>query len=413
MILQALKARAFFALLVLTIATVAAQAEPTVEPKTPAQQGHQAGSFLYQVLPGEYLTEILRSMGFANLWGKNGMVERTINANPEVKKNPDKLEPWTTIQIFSSTVPNIRDYEITDGQIRKRSQVLELVCPDHSVHQVHAQMVPAKGKGKPSQVILLGDANVCAASSPQPAAPIVGATPEAAPLSAPIPEVTETKPEPNPPPQSAPAKAASSEHPIMPIRTGPANGETRIDDSLPKTFDPAVFADDVLYKKHPFSIAILGGYSNDTFQLGAGGNPILNGPSYGLRLEAHFHHGDWGALVGMSYRQAVFNDTGPGLDYVVLNMLEPSLGMSWKSWILRAGLAFNQATDANVSWNGSFGDNGWFASIARRFYITDRFSAELEGRYTNVIYTTGDNSSLSTNNNSTQLEALVTFGLHL
>jgi hypothetical protein len=199
----------------------------------------------------------------------------------------------------------------------------------------------------------------------------------------------------------------------MPIRTGPQKDDSKVDETLPKVFDPSAFADDILFARRPFSMALQTGYSNDTFQFGTGGYPVLNGFNYGVRVEYHLHRSNWGFLIGAGYRQAQFTDSGSGGDYLILNMLEPALGISWRQYILRAGMAINQGTDANATMNMSFSDSGWFASLSRSFYINDRFSLELEGRYTNVIYTQADNSSLNVTCNSVQLEALLAVGFHL
>lgn len=412
--------RALFIAVLLSF-SVAAIAAPKPEARD--------GALLYQVRQKDHLAEILRSMGYENLWGSKGMVARTIQANSALSKSADELEPSSWIYIPARSLPNTGSFEIVDGEIRRlakgkkgaappekraaaapslarrartaaplsglasQPQNVHVRCPDQTIREARIQLLEPQNSNEPATIVVFDKNGICQPLSIPVIPPIGAAAPVAVEPPAPAAPVAATEAA----PPSAPPQLVESQEKAAPGNEA-AGKPAPVD--TPKSRD---------ISQLPFFLSPLAGFMSKSIELGgAGGSPSATGHSVGLRFGYVYRVRDWGYLADVTYRQAQLISTDATADYLTMNMLEYGLGLSYRNWTARAGLANNNATNASKVGNFSFADRGYYAALAYSIYFNARLSASVEGRYTGITYMKSNNSALASDAISTQLETLLT-----
>lgn len=376
------------------------------------------GALLYQIHRKDHVAEVLRSMGFQNLWGTRGMVARTIEANENLRKNPNDLETGHWLYIPASQLPTNSSYTVVNGEIQRRAggqkpqeqaqaqsqvekpaqstntihppgqeplppedQVIHVQCPDQSLREARVRLVTAKAPGQHALIVVLDKDGICAPAS---------GTEVAAPL---------------PPLATAPTTDTS------PLKTAPPSASeraasTQVEEIKPESAAPAPVSRNI--SQLPFIVSPLASYISDPIQFGgAMGSPNISGFTYGARIGYVYRPSDWGYMIELAYRQGMLSTTDGTSDFVTMSTLEYGLGLSYHHWTFRAGVANNSLTDADIQANISFADRGYYGSVAYSFFFNARTSFTVEGRYTGVTYTQSKNSALAGDAQSTQIEGLV------
>lgn len=422
---------AFSLSLTITVSFLA-QAEPNEVRPEP-----RPDTLFYQVKTKDHLAEVLRSIGFRDLWGRNGIVSRTINANDRLKKNPNDLAPGSWLYIPTSQLPKGSSYVVIDGVVidgekQKNStpktrpqegasnstwrrsnteplppleQIIQVQCPDQSSRDARVQLLPSKAPGRTALLVVLDKEGICVPSNSPPAT----AVSEAPALVAADVTVPDTKTGESPIESARPEEQTiekSSEKPIEKIveRSNP----NRIEELHPENTILTPPSRDI--SQLPFIVSPLFSYISNSLQFGgAMGSPNTSGITYGARLGYAYRKTNWAFLIDASYRIGQMTTTEATNDFLAATLIEYGLGISYQHWILRGGLANNSMSDASQIANISFADKGYYASLAYSFFFNARTSWSLEGRYTGITYAKANNSSLVSDTPSTQLEILATY----
>jgi hypothetical protein len=398
-----------YALSISTLIPSEAVAQPTERPNP------RPGLLLYRVHPKDHLAEILRSMGFQDLWGAKGMVARTIRTND--LQNPNELESGSWLFVPASKLPEASTFEVAGGEIVKgggkksviteprppvqsapgrgplpaREQTVQVQCSDQSIHEAHVRLVLPQAPDQSALLIVLDKEGICAPAL-QTAAPVVPIEPSPSPI--PLPSVA---------PIVAGEPTMATEQ-----KTSDRSSTNKLEELHPVNAIASPESRDI--SRLPFVLAPMVGYIGDSLQFGgAGSSPNTGGLSYGARLGYVYRRADWGYLVDLAFRQAQLTTTEATADFLTMSMLEYGLGVSFRHWTVRAGFANNSLTDASATNNVSFADKGYYGSLAYSFFFNARISASIEGRYTGVTYLKSNNFAFTNDVTATQLETIFSF----
>ena len=133
-----------FGPVVLTVSVAMAQESSPKKPKA------KPNTVLYRVAPGDHVAGVLRSRGYANLWGPQGSVARTHRLNPQLQNRQLNPGEWIYLPLR--------------GKKKPASSLVQVTCPDGTVVETRAFFQQARA-GQPAS-IHFAESAPCASRSP-------------------------------------------------------------------------------------------------------------------------------------------------------------------------------------------------------------------------------------------------------
>lgn len=368
---------------ILQVFTIATFLNPIATSLASTNSAPNPVAIKYQVKPKDHLAEILRSMGFQNLWGKNGMVARTIKANEKLSKNSNELEPGTWITIPSSVLPDGSSFEIVDGEARKKSS-------PHFPQKTATPLPPSEPETQQADQTLSITPAITPAISTSPAEP-----------STPLPQIPESI-------STKPIEPKSNDKISEPTTAAERPSSGKLEETLPEQPIPTPRSRDI--SQLPFMISPQVSYISSLYQFGGSrGAPNLSGYGYAARIGYSYRRADWAYLIDLSYRIGQQTTTESSGDFIFGNMMDYGAGISYRNWTLRLGVSTLNMTDANRTSTFKFSDQGYYSSLAYSFFFNARTSFSLEGKTTVVNFAKVNNNELTGDAQAIQVEVMATF----
>lgn len=108
------------------------------------------GTVQYQVSAGDHLAGILRELGFTNLWGRGGDVQRVRALNRLYIGENGELNPgqWIYLPITNQTKKPSPGFLTTAGVIIRQSQRIEILCGSDASVTVDGIWIPSSQRNK-------------------------------------------------------------------------------------------------------------------------------------------------------------------------------------------------------------------------------------------------------------------------
>ena len=357
----------------------------------------------YQVSRGDTLANVLRGLGYQNLWGPKGDIAKVLRLNRKILNSKAELTPgqWIYLPSQRSVASTNQSFNQSGDLITRQPQSVVVTCPNGRTISSTATYIPPASPNSPGRLMLEETSASCSddvarspAAAPLPlnnsAQGVVPLQPDPYAVVEPMPPSAEVGMQ-SPTFSQKPAEAPVSEEPLEELAPAPAAvaSEPLPHESKPNEPPPP----------EPWLWSLgagpLVGYRSQIIESTRTQFSTHQGYLVGGKLDIERGKKSFGLGLGVQYETAPLLNAGVSNDR--LNRHALLYRLHFRVYRLFATVAYSEEKISSSPFGGlalKFKDSGWIFGVGYKLPLTSKWSLNLELRNSRVEYRMGRNPEL-------------------